>query len=258
MLNFKKILLLFLIILVALITADYYLNLSSWFYYCSIIVFFVLLTYGSVCIRCGFYMSSLCSGKADERSVALTFDDGPDSEYTTTVLDILKEKKAVAAFFVVGIKAEVCPDLIKRMELEGHVIGGHSYSHHFFFDLMSAKKMKIELQHTAEIIRKITGKKIKLFRPPYGVTNPQVSRAVHAMDLYSIGWSLKSKDTGVLNVTEILNRLKKYVKPGDVILFHDNRPAVLKILKEFIEYLEQHDFNIKRLDSLLKIKAYET
>jgi peptidoglycan/xylan/chitin deacetylase (PgdA/CDA1 family) len=258
MLNFRRTLILFLIILAALLTADYYLNASLWLYFGIIIVFIALLIYGSVCIQCGFYLKSYCSGDTDDRSVALTFDDGPDNEHTPAVLDILKEKKVVAAFFIVGSKAEIYPDLIKRIELEGHIIGGHSFTHHFFFDLRSAKKMKIELQHTIEIIRKISDKRMKFFRPPYGVTNPEVAKAVHVMNCYSIGWSLKSKDTSALNSMEILNRLKRYVKRGDIILFHDNRPVAVKILKEFIEYLEQNDFNIRRLDSLLKIEAYET
>ena len=117
--------------------------------------------------------------------------------------------------------------------------------------------MKTELQHTIEIIHKITGNRAKLFRPPYGVTNPAVAKVIQSMNCHSIGWSLKSKDTSAMEAEKLLIQLKKKVKPGDIVLFHDNRPVLVKVLKEFIEYLKQSDYNIQRLDNLLKIEAYE-
>jgi peptidoglycan/xylan/chitin deacetylase (PgdA/CDA1 family) len=144
------------------------------------------------------------------------------------------------------------------MDQEGHIIGGHSFSHLFFFDLLSARKMKEELGLTRDMILQVTGRKTRLFRPPYGVTNPALARAVRNLGLQSIGWSLKSRDTVIDDSDILLNRLKKKVKPGDVILFHDTQEMVPGILARFIPYLREKGFKIIRPDLLVKIQTYES
>jgi peptidoglycan/xylan/chitin deacetylase (PgdA/CDA1 family) len=214
------------------------------------------MAWGSKYIQSGFYIKSICSGNRKIKSISLTFDDGPDAQVTPMILDILKENNVKATFFIVGCKAQKHPELIKRMDKEGHIIAGHSYSHHILFDLLPANKMKQEMRQTEDVIFSITGKKICLFRPPYGVTNPPLAKAIRTMEYQSVGWSLKSNDTVIKDDTLILNNLTRRLRSGDIILFHDNKPWTVSVIKKFTDYLRKNEYSIERLDKLLNIQAY--
>jgi peptidoglycan/xylan/chitin deacetylase (PgdA/CDA1 family) len=215
------------------------------------------MTWGSKTIQSNFYLKSICSGDRNEKSVAITFDDGPDAQVTPMILDILKENNVRAAFFIVGNKAEKNPEILKRIDKEGHVIGGHSYSHHFFFDLFSSHSVRHEMRKTDSIVFAATGKRMSLFRPPYGVTNPPIAKAIKALEYQSIGWSLKSNDTVIEDASIIQDRLIAKLKCGDIILFHDNKPWTVKVLGNFIPYLHKKEFSVIRLDKFLNIRAYD-
>lgn len=256
MLNYRNSLIAFSVALAALIIADLFGTVSLWLYIGIVLVMLILFTWGSIHIQADFYLRSWCSGNRDKRAVCLTFDDGPDGLVTPMILDILKENKVKAAFFIIGNKAERHPEILERIDREGHIIGGHSYSHHFFFDLFSARKMKEELRRTSEIILKVTGRKTRIFRPPYGVTNPVIAKVIMDLDYFSIGWNLKSKDTVIKNETALFNRLKQKLKAGDIILFHDNKTWNVSLLKAFIEYLKEQNYAMERIDDFLNIEAY--
>ena len=241
-----------------MLVADVFIPVSSWLYIGIVLLLLGLLIWGSVFIRSGFYVRSVCSGNQNTRAVTLTFDDGPDGMITPMILDILKENKVKATFFIVGSKAERHPDTLKRIDGEGHIIGGHSYSHHFFFDLFSVKKMRHEMKRTSDIVFSATGKRIRLFRPPYGVTNPTIAKAMKAMHYLSIGWSLKSRDTVIKDDTLLFSRLISNLNQGDIILFHDNKSWIVNLLKAFIPYLKENEYAIDRLDKFLNTNAYES
>ena len=140
---------------------------------------------------------------------------------------------------------------------EGHAIGSHSYSHHFFFDLFSSGKIYKELQLTEDILYKTLDKKIKMFRPPYGVTNPPLASALRKMNYHIIGWSLRSGDTVIKKENLLFDRLTKKLKAGDIILFHDTQFQSVRVLDKFIEFAKANDFRFERPDKILKIDAYE-
>lgn len=189
--------------------------------------------------------------------MALTFDDGPDEFVTPCLLELLKKYQIKAAFFCIGEKAEKHPELIKQIDLEGHIIGSHSYTHHYWFDLFSAQHMEEDLQKTDAAIKKIINKKIKWFRPPYGVTNPPLAKVINRMQYIVIGWSLKSKDTIISNRQKLMNRLINNFRPGDIILFHDNQPHIIEVLDNFIKFAIEKKYTFIRPDQLLNIEAYE-
>jgi len=191
------------------------------------------------------------------RSIALTFDDGPDRNTTPEVLDILKKEGINAAFFCIGSKVESDPELIWRMDQEGHVVGNHSYSHHFFFDLFNSRRMSAEMQKTEDAIFKVISKRIKLFRPPYGVTNPPLARAVGKIKYRVIGWSLRSGDTVLMDENKLLERITSGLKPGDIILFHDTKKITALVLEKFIKFAKENDYIFERVDKHLGIEAYE-
>lgn len=105
-----------------------------------------------------------------KQPIALTFDDGPDPEYTPLLLDLLKKHNIKVTFFVLGRKAEQYPDLIQRMHSEGHLVGIHNYVH-WSNALMSPKKVREQVNKTANVIDRIIGKRTFYYRPPWGVIN---------------------------------------------------------------------------------------
>ena len=103
----------------------------------------------------------------DTPKIAITFDDGPHPYCTEQLLDGLKERGAKASFFVMGKQAEAYPDLIRRMQEEGHLIGNHTYSH-IQLGKNNRETFKQELVKTNELLRGITGEEPQYVRPPYG------------------------------------------------------------------------------------------
>ena len=95
-----------------------------------------------------------------------------------------------------------------------------------------------------------------MFRPPYGVTNPSLKKAIKDFNFYTIGWSIRSFDT-VKSIEQTLDRVKKRLSPGDIILFHDNRENIIEILNSLLKYIESENYKVFPLDELLNIQAYE-
>src|SRR5262249_40031074 len=121
------------------------------------------------------------TGQRHEKTIALTFDDGPDSWYTPQVLDILRQHGVPATFFVVGASSAQAPGLLKRMYVEGHEIGNHTYRHP---DLgqTSFARLKLELNTTQRIIQHAVGVSTLLLRPPYAAhSEPQTPQELESI-----------------------------------------------------------------------------
>lgn len=257
MLTFKKISVFFIVLLLVVAIYDWFNPVGVWIYAGIILVLLSVMFYGSKNIRANFYLTSLSKGQTMEKAVALTFDDGPDAQITPLILDVLKKHEVQATFFIIGSRAERNPGIIERINKEGHLIGGHSFSHHFFFDLYPDTTMQDEMRKTDTIIHALTGKRIKLFRPPYGVTNPPLARSVKAMGYTSIGWSVKSNDTVIKDPVAIVNGIKEKVTSGDIILFHDNKPWTVESVDQLLSFLKESGYTVYPLDKFLKIQAYD-
>ena len=241
----------------AILIADYFLGHLALLLFFPLIAFYIsLLVFGSVSIRFNFYLESLKRGNTNRKLVSLTFDDGPDPLVTPMILDLLAKYNMPASFFCVGQKIEKDSELMLRTYQDGHIIGNHSYSHSKIFDLRSTKNMIKEIEKTSELIEQHIGKKPMLFRPPFGVTNPLLAKAIKKTNVISTGWSLRSWDTNG-KTTKVVNRLKRKIHPGDVILFHDNRSNTIDILAAFLPYLIEQGYQVIPLDKLLKTKPYE-
>jgi len=247
----------FFIILFALIMQVQYEDNPGWIILIPIIIYLALLAIGSIKISLNFYFPSLCKAKTKEKEIVLTFDDGPNPEITSGLLKILKNEKVLATFFCVGNQVNEYPEIIKEIDKNGHLIGNHSYSHHRWFDLFSSKKMIAEIKKTNDTIKKKIGKNPLLFRPPYGVTNPALKKALQEMDMISVGWSLRSFDT-FKSKDKVLQKLKRKTQGGDVVLFHDTDEKNLEIIEEYLSWLKESGFKIVSLTKLFEIEAYET
>src|SRR5450631_3359810 len=170
-----------------------------------LLLYVSVLFCGSYFIRMGFFMKSICSAKTTEKIIALSFDDGPVAEKTTAILDILKDYQAEAAFFCTGKNMAENESILKRIPQDGHIIGNHSYSHDRFFDLFSSRRMLREMQGTSRVCKNVTGLSPRFFRPPYGVTNPNLKKSVLRGGFISIGWSVRSFDTIIKNDDRLIN-----------------------------------------------------
>lgn len=249
--------LIFFLLLLAHIAAGVYFNgYSPWWMLCCTLAYITLLVFASIKIQWNFYFKSLNQlpilkitfekGQLqlvqNQKQIALTFDDGP-TEQTEAVLDILKKEKVKATFFLIGKNIEGRERLVQRMFEEGHSIGNHSFHHGFNFDWQSAFKMTDELMQTNAAIENITKQQVKLFRPPYGVTNPNLAKAVSNTGLKSIGWSLRSMDTVAKSENELSEKILKQVKARDIILLHDRCAVTVAVLPGLIKELKELNYS---------------
>ncbi len=231
-------------------------EISLWWIVLPTAVWTGLKVLGSIHIHWNFYMHSYCQKKTDQKVIALTFDDGPDEAILPELLSLLDEFRVKATFFVIGEKAKKHPNLIQQIHNNGHVIGNHTFSHDRFFDFFNFSRMFNELLLTREQIYKITGAKSLIFRPPYGVTNPNVAKTVQRLGFKSIGWSIRSFDTS-LSPDKTIERLKKETHPGGIVLMHDNTTDIVRITQQYLEWLRMQQYSVISLSHLLSIEVYE-
>lgn len=247
---------LFLLLAAALLVHNLWLAFPWWVFLLLPMPYVGLLVWGACNIGSGFYVPVICAAETTEKKIAITFDDGPLLEHTPAILDILQKEQASAAFFCIGRRIAGHESLLKRIDAEGHVIGNHSFSHHFWFDMFGADKMLAELKQVDDAVIAVTGKRPRLFRPPYGVTNPNLAKAIRKGAYTPVGWNIRSLDTVVKDKEELLNRIKQGIRPGAVLLLHDSMQVTLQALPLLLQHLKQEGYRIERIDKLLNIPAY--
>lgn len=238
-------------ILAAAIALLMFISLAfAWLFILLSASYMILLVIGSLKICSGFYVSAQCRLITAEKTIALTFDDGPDEATTPLILDILQSHGIMATFFVIGEKAERNPQILKAIQDQAHGIGIHSYSHGFFFDLYGRKKMEQDLLRCEQVIFEITGEKPVMFRPPYGVTNPTVARVVKRLGYKVIGWSVRSFDTKINDEEKLIERVIKGLHPGAIVLVHDDREITAKVLERIILMIKNEGYRFAGLDDI--------
>jgi peptidoglycan-N-acetylglucosamine deacetylase len=252
MLNFKNTSIVFL--LLAIIGW-----VTNWAWYWLLLLFIlytVMLFLGSYLVNSQFYMPVICRGKTTEKKIAISFDDGPLAAYSPQILAILAEKNTPAAFFCIGHRVKNNPEILQQMHDQGHLIGNHSYSHHLWFDLFSASKMGNDITAMNEITEDLLQKSPRFFRPPYGVTNPNLAKAVKKSGLVALGWSVRSMDTIAKNEARLLDNLLRSLQPGAIFLFHDTVRITMQVLPAFIDAAREKGYEIVRLDALINERPY--
>jgi peptidoglycan/xylan/chitin deacetylase (PgdA/CDA1 family) len=222
---------------------------------CSIYLTFII--YGSSVIQANFFAPVYCSAQTAEKIIALSFDDGPNAIYTPQVLALLAQYNATATFFVIGKHIHGNESLLKQIHTDGHSIGNHSYSHAFFIDFKNVQGFKDELNQTAELVFNVIGKKMKLFRPPYGVTTPNLAKATKLLDYRLIGWNIRSLDTTKDTVEVITQRVQTQIQSGAIILLHDTSHKTVQVLERTLSYAQQQGYKIVSIEQLLNLNPYE-
>ncbi|MFJ9038129.1 polysaccharide deacetylase family protein [Streptomyces sp. NPDC102406] len=192
-------------------------------------------------------------GTADCRKVkcvALTFDAGP-SENSPRLLDILKEKKVPATFFLLG-KNHIAdhPELVKRMAREGHELASHTWDHKILTDIDDAQ-IRTEFRRTDDAVEKLTGKRPTLMRPPQGRTDDHVSALAKEEGLAQILWDVTTKDYTTTDSALIRKRAVEQTKRDSIILLHDIYRGTVPAVPGIIDALKQKGYVFVTVPQLL-------
>jgi len=192
--------------------------------------------------------------------VSLTFDDGPDPEWTPAVLAILRAEGVTATFFVTGENAQEHPELLKRIVSEGHELGNHSFSHPNLSEA-SISRIKLELNSTQRVIESTIGRSVVLFRPPYNAdTLPHALEDFTPLIVASqLGYvpiteSIDTEDWDLSSPEVLLQRVKERRSSGSVVLLHDgggDRSRTVAALPAIIRYLRLRGDQIVPLKTLI-------
>ena len=266
MLNFKRFTLLFFIFLLGFNLyfisgcpndADFLCSHKLLIYAVLIFLYFTVSFTMAFSPCSGFHHKVVCKGNQQKKWISLTFDDGPEPECTSGILEVLKRQGVNATFFLTGTKIEQHPELVKAINLDGHIVGNHTFSHSVWFDFFSTRRMVRELRQTNDLIRLHTGKTPRYFRPPYGVINPMLSRALAVTGLLTVCWNQRSFDTVSGDSSRIMKKLIRNLKPGSIILLHERTPFVRDHLEALIRNITEQGFEIKPLPELIQHPAYE-
>ncbi len=199
-------------------------------------------------------------GRAADKSLYLTFDNGYENGYTSQILDVLKHKKVPAAFFVTGHYVKDQPELLKRMAAEGHIIGNHSWSHPDMTQI-STQQIKEELNKVKDAVAKVTGQsRMDYLRPPRGIFSEHSLKVSHEMGYTNVFWSVAYKDWDTKQ-----QRGKRYaydnvmsqLHPGAIMLLHSVSRDNAEALSDIIDAARAQGYQFRSLDELGHKQLYE-
>lgn len=192
----------------------------------------------------------LTTAPAEDKSLYLTFDDGPNQGLTMRLLDVLAQNEAKATFFLLGEQVELYPDVVRRMVADGHQLGNHSYNHPRFTRISHAQQLE-QIERTDALLSAHDGKRVHRFRPPSGRFPLSLllhfARSRSAMAF----WSYDSMDYRHDGAEALLATLRKQPPvPGDVILMHDDNDASIDALAAILPEWRAAGFRLRALPEL--------
>lgn len=179
--------------------------------------------------------------------VALTFDDGPNGEYTPELLDGLKERDVKATFFLMGQNIEGQEELVRRIHREGHLIGNHTF-HHVRMSKVSQEEAVREIEKTSNAIYELTGVYTSFIRPPFGEWKKGMDFHV---TMIPVMWTIDSRDWVTQDTGQILREVLPKVEDGSIILMHDEFDASVKAALAIVDELQKEGCRFVTVDELL-------
>jgi peptidoglycan/xylan/chitin deacetylase (PgdA/CDA1 family) len=196
--------------------------------------------------------------------VAITFDDGPSPLWTPRILIELERAGVKATFFMLGKHVALYPQIARQVAKEGHEIENHSYNHNVLI-YYKMEELQKEIKDTEKIIKELTGKTTKYFRPPKALLTRSEKKKIREMGYEVVLWSLNSKDWVTFDNKYIIKYLVKNVQPGDIILFHDSgrvfgteggdrKETVLSIVG-LVKKLQEKGYRFVTVDELLRSRG---
>jgi len=162
---------------------------------------------------------------SDPGQMALTFDDGPNHPYTQRLLDLLAQYRAKATFFLIGKYARMRPEIARAIHAAGHPIGNHTYNHPNLI-LVSAARLRQELDDCRKALEDAIGAPAPLFRPPFGGRRPNVMRTARSLGLETVMWSVTGYDWSAKPAEDIVGKVTRQVdsrrrRQSEIVLLHD-------------------------------------
>lgn len=189
-----------------------------------------------------------------EKPVYLTFDAGYENGYTEGILDVLKEEKVPAAFFVVGNYIEENPELTKRMAAEGHIVGNHTMHHPDMSAISDEAGFRKEMSELEEAYKKAVGQDmLKFYRPPQGKYSESNLKMASNMGYTTVFWSLAYVDWLQDNQPakeDALDILNRRIHPGAIVLLHSTSKTNAEILQELIQGWKAEGYTFKSISEL--------
>ncbi|HXJ81149.1 MAG TPA: polysaccharide deacetylase family protein [Candidatus Methylomirabilis sp.] len=215
-------------------------------------VLWAAYTWGSYAIRRG----SIWRGRRSGRLAALTFDDGPDREWTPRVLDILARERVTATFFLIGRRAAAAPDVTRRIVEDGHELGNHTWSHRSLW-LCGPQETEREIVQGHDAIARAAGTAPRYFRAPWGLTNLAVFPVLRRLATPCVFWTVQTEGQRAAGPERQLRIAAERVKPGAIFDLHDAdgvRGAgdrTVQMLPGLIGALRQEGYTLAGLGDLL-------
>ncbi len=194
------------------------------------------------------------AAQSKEKKIYLTFDAGYENGYTEKILDVLKKEEVPATFFLVGNYIEKSPDLVKRMEAEGHIVGNHTMHHPDMASIAEKSAFEKELKDLEDTYKQVTGKDMKKFyRPPQGKYSENNLKQACEMGYTTVFWSLAYVDwyeNDQPTREDALNTLNKRIHPGAIVLLHSTSKTNSEILEELIKGWKDKGYKFCSLDEI--------
>jgi peptidoglycan/xylan/chitin deacetylase (PgdA/CDA1 family) len=184
--------------------------------------------------------------------IYLTFDDGPDADWTPRILDVLAQAEVRATFFVIGDAARREPSLLRRAAAQGHAIGNHTKSHRHPWS-MSTSSARNEVREGAAIIEDILGARAAWYRAPHGRNRRCMTEAAQECGQSVVDWHLSAVDWGPLGKAARIKQRLDRAQAGNILLMHDgrnrhNRPdELMQVLPEYLQSLAQRGLQTSAL-----------
>ena len=193
--------------------------------------------------------------ETNEKKVAFTMNCAWNADDIDSILQTLKENNTKITFFMVGDWIDKFPDMVKKIYEEGHEIASHSNTHPHVNNLTYEQNIE-EIEKSNDKIEKITGKKTKIYRAPYGEYNNTVIKAAQDKGYYTIQWNLDTLDYTGLTGDEMWNRIGDKLKSGDIILSHNGTKHTADSLDMLIKNIKQKGYEIVRVSDLIYLENY--
>ena len=193
--------------------------------------------------------------ETNEKKVAFTMNCAWNADDIDSILQTLKENNTKITFFMVGDWIDKFPDMVKKIYEEGHEIASHSNTHPHVNNLTYEQNIE-EIEKSNDKIEKITGKRTKIYRAPYGEYNNTVIKAAQDKGYYTIQWNLDTLDYTGLTGDEMWNRIGDKLKSGDIILSHNGTKHTADSLDMLIKNIKQKGYEIVRVSDLIYLENY--
>lgn len=193
-------------------------------------------------------------GDTGKKVIYLTFDCGYENGYTETILDVLKEHHAPAAFFVVGHMIESAPDIVRRMAAEGHIVGNHTYHHPDMSAIADEASFREELESLEALYQETTGREMsRFYRPPQGKYSVENLKQAKTLGYRTVFWSLAYVDwytDDQPTAEEAFSKLIPRIHDGAIVLLHSTSRTNAEILDELLTRWEDMGYTFASLDQL--------